>query len=394
MSLVKAKCLKCEQIIEINGSEDAGICPKCGAAFVTEKVINNFKTLKTGAQKSNLPSEFVELQEKYDAFVKLYNFNNSEYFHLFTKEKDILESVEKTNKLVNEHNEQVKNAQKWNKKYNSRVDNFNDKKYTAGADSWSEQLHRKYVNSAMDKYKEVGNDIDKLKSEINAEKQVTARLKKEKEQMLVDFKQNYLKYNNLAHAVVEEMCKKFPSNPISYLYAANWYAREIKINNNFLEFVNRVGCDYNLMLLINNQIKNHNFEAKYNAEIEKSKKFMTEQIKSENSELIKKLIGNKTENLPKTANNNSSAVTQKNISVKNTTKTGQNKKSSSTSNTKNTNLTKNSTKTSSNTKSKPKKQKISWFNFSIKIIEFLVGAGVLAGVAVGGYYLLKWLLKF
>ena len=37
-----AKCTSCGANIEVNESMDAGICPYCHAAYVTEKAINNY----------------------------------------------------------------------------------------------------------------------------------------------------------------------------------------------------------------------------------------------------------------------------------------------------------------------------------------------------------------
>lgn len=44
MPLVAAKCTQCGANIEVNPSQDAGICPHCGTAYVTEKVIKNYIT--------------------------------------------------------------------------------------------------------------------------------------------------------------------------------------------------------------------------------------------------------------------------------------------------------------------------------------------------------------
>ena len=42
MGLVAAKCTQCGANIEVDDTNDAGICKYCGTAFVTEKVINNY----------------------------------------------------------------------------------------------------------------------------------------------------------------------------------------------------------------------------------------------------------------------------------------------------------------------------------------------------------------
>lgn len=42
MSLVAAKCTQCGANIQVDDSKEAGICPNCGTAFITEKTINNY----------------------------------------------------------------------------------------------------------------------------------------------------------------------------------------------------------------------------------------------------------------------------------------------------------------------------------------------------------------
>jgi len=47
MGLVPAICTQCGASIEVNASQEAGICPNCNTAFVTEKVIANINISTT-----------------------------------------------------------------------------------------------------------------------------------------------------------------------------------------------------------------------------------------------------------------------------------------------------------------------------------------------------------
>ena len=49
---VNAKCTDCGEVILIDESKDANICPKCGNAFVSEKAISLFKE-QNGVKNSN-----------------------------------------------------------------------------------------------------------------------------------------------------------------------------------------------------------------------------------------------------------------------------------------------------------------------------------------------------
>lgn len=47
MALVPAKCTQCGANIEVDNSQEAGICKYCGTAFIVEKAINNYNTYIT-----------------------------------------------------------------------------------------------------------------------------------------------------------------------------------------------------------------------------------------------------------------------------------------------------------------------------------------------------------
>ncbi len=42
--LVAAKCTQCGANIQVDSTREAGICPHCGTAFITEKAVNNYNT--------------------------------------------------------------------------------------------------------------------------------------------------------------------------------------------------------------------------------------------------------------------------------------------------------------------------------------------------------------
>lgn len=46
MALTAAICTQCGAQIQVDESKDAGICPSCGTAFITEKVIHQFCNTK------------------------------------------------------------------------------------------------------------------------------------------------------------------------------------------------------------------------------------------------------------------------------------------------------------------------------------------------------------
>ena len=47
MGIVSAKCPQCGANLNVDSAKDAGICPSCGTAFITEKAIRNYITHNT-----------------------------------------------------------------------------------------------------------------------------------------------------------------------------------------------------------------------------------------------------------------------------------------------------------------------------------------------------------
>ena len=92
MPLVAAKCTQCGANIEVNPSHDAGICPHCGTAYVTEKVIKNYITnnnLNVGAvniDKVNVsvPDHIEKVVKSYSAYMKQKAYEKA--YHLIRDE--------------------------------------------------------------------------------------------------------------------------------------------------------------------------------------------------------------------------------------------------------------------------------------------------------------------
>ncbi len=60
-----AKCTSCGASIEVDETHDAGICPYCKTAFVTEKVINNYIS-NTTTNISNTFTKIVNGKTEYE----------------------------------------------------------------------------------------------------------------------------------------------------------------------------------------------------------------------------------------------------------------------------------------------------------------------------------------
>lgn len=67
MPLIPAKCTQCGANIEVDSTHEAGICPHCGTAFITEKAVNNYyrQTNVTAniSQTTNISAQTVHLHQ-------------------------------------------------------------------------------------------------------------------------------------------------------------------------------------------------------------------------------------------------------------------------------------------------------------------------------------------
>ena len=81
MPLVAAKCTQCGANIEIDATKEAGICPHCGTAFVTQKVINNQNTYITQNITKHIHGKEKTEAEEYlangEIFIKLKDWNEA-----------------------------------------------------------------------------------------------------------------------------------------------------------------------------------------------------------------------------------------------------------------------------------------------------------------------------
>lgn len=65
--LVAAKCTQCGANIQVDASHEAGVCPHCGTAFITEKAVNNYNftnvTTNTFQSVTNISGGEVHIHE-------------------------------------------------------------------------------------------------------------------------------------------------------------------------------------------------------------------------------------------------------------------------------------------------------------------------------------------
>lgn len=77
MALVAAKCTQCGGSLQVDDSKEAGICPFCGTAFITEKVIKNYNFHITNNIDTVIVqnSEKEKLKERCRAYLEAKNYS-------------------------------------------------------------------------------------------------------------------------------------------------------------------------------------------------------------------------------------------------------------------------------------------------------------------------------
>ncbi|MDE6275880.1 MAG: hypothetical protein K2M75_05005 [Clostridia bacterium] len=307
----------------MESTEDAGICPNCGAAYVTEKAIKNLNAAATAQQpKSRTYQELANLAEKYNAFVALYKIDNYSLMEVYRFREKIRDKEALVNKYVDDYNSSISAEEKMRNKYNRRVDGFNDAKYTAGTDSLQEKLHRKYVESALNKRTFIESDIKYSKKKAEEEHNELQRLvEEEKVFSLKIFKEN-LQYNYLAKAVAEKMCNDYPSNPLGYLYLSDWYNREAKWQKKFYEFAReRYEEDSVVVTEFTKEFNYENANKSTKLELEKAQTFMSDEFNLEYGDLVEKLKGAKKAKKSTTQPSNTAKASSSTATKSNTSKT-------------------------------------------------------------------------
>ena len=242
MSIVKARCLKCNEEIDVERDEDAGICPKCGSAYVTEKAIKHYND--TAIVKTSVDPEYEALSglaKKYNAFVKLYKTDYDSFLELYRLRAEIRRREDELGEAIDKHNKMVDDRESWRERYNSRVDDYNDAKYNAYEASVSKSVHKMFVDSAKKKHDSINDKIKDSREDVDKRSDELKDLVKEEKALSEKVYAKNLEYNIKALAIVKAMCENYPANPLGYLYSADWYKREAERGKKTLK---RIGETY------------------------------------------------------------------------------------------------------------------------------------------------------
>lgn len=96
MAFIPAICIQCGAQIEVDDTQEAGVCKYCGTAFITEKVINNYNTYITN--NNNTVNDYA------GANITIQNTLNVDELLQKAKQELELENFEIANKYLDELN--------------------------------------------------------------------------------------------------------------------------------------------------------------------------------------------------------------------------------------------------------------------------------------------------
>lgn len=170
--------------------------------------------------------EIAELIKKYEAFVTLYDIRYDDLLARCELDVERGKLSADIRYLVDCYNAKVGESEKWKEKYASRADHYNRAKYTAGADSFSERIERKYAESAGNMYSASVGDAQRIGEKITELENKRAALDKKRTALEESLKNGTLKYNDLAFGIADALCNEYPYDPAGYLYKADFYLRE------------------------------------------------------------------------------------------------------------------------------------------------------------------------
>ena len=219
MAIVSARCTSCGAGIQVDDAVDAGICPNCGTAFVTEKAINNNITNVTNNIETAIfrDSDTMEqLIEKYNAFIKLlhidYQVVAPKYSIKGTIQKNI-DYKDKLETLVEQYNNEV---EMWLEKYNKKTE-----EYTAAQEAITVKYLKNECEKLRNKVTVSQTNLDKTIKQLNE----TNELIDEMQLKLNEAENKAQKALSTLfdlRDVVNNMLKLYPADVRSYLFGADY----------------------------------------------------------------------------------------------------------------------------------------------------------------------------
>lgn len=101
MSFVEAKCTRCGANIRVDATKEAGICPYCGTAFITEKAISNYNvvnnttiqnaTINVNKILDDVKLETIYICRGYDGITKKVDVLVDDKIYALIEQADVIE---------------------------------------------------------------------------------------------------------------------------------------------------------------------------------------------------------------------------------------------------------------------------------------------------------------
>ena len=187
-----------------------------------------------------MDSGFAKLVEKFNTYVKLYDIDYGAVADFEVETILLMKEIEWTNMTIRGYDKAVSNARDAEIALNASESSYYSRDYRSSFDEW---VARRDVESSAGNYRKRVNIVYEAEKEAREKKAKTeeriARYNAQKQRLY----STSLKYPMLARQTVEQMVSEYPSNPLSYLYKAEYYRQEALWRMEMLKFAYRRAYD-------------------------------------------------------------------------------------------------------------------------------------------------------
>lgn len=233
--------------------------------------------LENIVKNGELPNELATLVGNYRAFVKLYDVDYNAVLKPYEIGAEIRREQEELEKLLAQYHAADDDAEKIREAYNKRVDTYN--KSRADNDMFTLGISSSWAAKKQQAYKETAESALELGQAALDKKEKIDQLQKkwEKVHSALYQENGTLYYTKQALAVVDEMCKKFPSHPVGYLCKADYFKREMDWQNEMIgKAVDTYHSNKEMLAELRLAATQSKPTDRIKAEVKKAEKFLTD----------------------------------------------------------------------------------------------------------------------
>ena len=224
--MITAKCPACGATIEVDETKSQ-FCTNCGKPVAAKNVASNIKTATNTTstnQATAKTSGFDRLVSQYNSYVNAYDTNLHPVLDMYRAYVELIDLRESAERSRSHMESKIYHEERARQEYNRRADIYNNAVFF---EEKEERDARESVHSYREDYDRAHESAWNAHQKAVADTETYNKKVHEYEQLVERMHNTALKMHQLAFDTVDEMLEKYPNNPISQLYLADFYRREV-----------------------------------------------------------------------------------------------------------------------------------------------------------------------